>query len=200
VRSRNVILFLMLVALGGQISTLVTGRDKDKRDELREDLRDVARKLNRRLRVSNPSEDNVFLNQRASEILNRANQARQDFYRCGRLVKAADHLLEASENVFEAREPDRDREDDDRKEAALRLQRYYFRVQQADYFAGLSGEEDAEAYVKRARSLYHRARSAYDSQQYHRARKLGEAAEDIVSALEKLAQASVRVPEPPRLK
>ena len=73
-------------------------------------------------------------------------------------------------------------------------------MQQADYFAGLSGEKDAKQYLTRSRSLYQQARSAYDSRQYDRAQLLGDAASNIVTALENLAHACLRIPDPPVIK
>jgi serine/threonine-protein kinase RIO1 len=73
-------------------------------------------------------------------------------------------------------------------------------VQQADYFAAQGKREDGGAFTRHCRALYQQARAAYDQNDYRTARKLAEAAAGIVSALERMAQAEVRVPEPPRLK
>lgn len=184
-------------------------RRKSQEEKQRERIEQLSRKLERRLKMPEPGEEDNFLHARASALLERAKQAQQDAYLFGRLSRAADDLLEASESISEAREPERDPEDNDREEAARALQRYYFRVQQAEYFAALikpalsapasSPERESDLYVKYARSLYQQGRSAYDGKRYRRARKLGEASAKVVSALENLAQASVRVPEPPRL-
>lgn len=87
------------------------------------------------------------------------------------------------------------------RSATLLLPRAAGRIlrKQAEYFAGLSGESDAGAWVKHARALYQQGRSAYDAQQSRRARKLAEAAALVVSALQLLAQARASSQEPPRL-
>jgi hypothetical protein len=147
--------------------------------------------------MPSPTPDSVFLNQRASILLERTRQAREP-YQFDRLRRATDALLEATQRIES--EESEDHDEDDQEKAARTLQRHYFRVQQAEYFASMSGESDAALYVPRCRSLYQQARSAYDARQFDRARRLGEAASLVVGALENLAQAAVRVPDPPRLK
>ncbi|MCS6951335.1 MAG: hypothetical protein RMK57_10570 [Bryobacterales bacterium] len=172
-------------------------RKRERRQEER--LEELARKLARRQAQAGATPEHRFLHARAAAILERARQTRDDAYVFDRLVRAADDLLEASEELFEARQPEPPPTEAEQRETALDLQRCYFRVRQADYFAEMSREPEAGLYVQHARSLYQQARSAYDGRQYRRAGKLGEAAEEIVSALEKLAQAAVRIPEPPKL-
>jgi len=166
----------------------------------RDKLESLSRRLAKHVTKPGPGELNSFVNARAFALLERARQAKGDSYRFDRLVRATSELIEAGERVSDSAEPDNETGPKDQEEAARRLERSYFRVQQSEYFAHLSGEPDADTYVKYCRSLYQQARTAYDLQQYRKARKLGDAAADIVSTLENLAQASVRVPEPPRLK
>jgi hypothetical protein len=165
----------------------------------RERLEEVSKKLARRLTVPEPSETNKFLHTRATGLIERARDSFADEYRFDRLVRAADALLESSENIFESRKPERDKDDDDREETARNLERSYFRVQQAEYFAAIAKEKDVGEYVRLCRMLYQQARSAYDAQEYHKARQLADAAADLVSGLERLAQAAVRIADPPRL-
>jgi hypothetical protein len=190
-----------VLALLAALSCAITAAQQDRKRERKQEekLQEMSRKLHRRLTRSGAAPEHDFLHARVAAILERARGARADDYVFDRLLRAADDLLEASEELFESRTPERQPPDASQREAALDLQRYYFRVRQADYFAKLSREPDARLYVQHARSLYQQARRAYDAQQYRRARKLGEAAAEIVSALEKLAQAAVRIPEPPRL-
>ena len=189
-----------LALLGSGVAPEHALRADSKRERQREKIEDLSEKLERRLKVRNPSKENVFLHEHAAGLLVRLKQSGEDSYRFDRLARAADALLEASERIFEAREKDRDDDDDDdRRETALALQRDYFRLQQADYFARQSGEKDAKQYVKRARAVYQQARRAFDAQTYEKAETLGDAASYIVRALENLAQAAIRVPEPPRL-
>jgi len=172
----------------------------EKKTEKRQDekLKKLGETLSRRQAVTQPSELIRFLNARAAAILERARQSRSDNYVFERLAGAADDLLEAVEEVLEAAS-ESESNPKEKAETARRLERYYFRVQQADYFAARSGEADAAAWVKHARGLYQQARGAYDAGLFKKARRLGGAADSIVDALESLAQASVRVPEPPRL-
>lgn len=192
---------LVCLAVAGLAACIVTG--KQRRSELerqQERIRELRKKLARRNSLASPSEEQKFLHARAAALLERLKPPVQDGYAFGRISRAADDLLEASEEIAESREPESRREQGDREEASRDLQRYYFRVQQAEYFAGLSGESDAAEYVKHSRALYQQGRSAYDAGQYRRARKLGEAAALVVSALERLAQARLSAAEPPRLK
>ncbi len=190
-----------IVAALAAVSCGITAAQQDRKRERRQEekLEEMSRRLNRRLARSGAAPEHDFLHARAAAILERARGARADDYVFDRLLRAADDLLEASEELFESRTPQRQPAEASQREAALDLQRYYFRVRQAEYFAQLSREPDAPLYVQHARSLYQQARRAYDARQYRRAQKLGEAAGEIVSALEKLAQAAVRIPEPPRL-
>jgi hypothetical protein len=159
----------------------------------------LAKMLARNLSVADAGADMLFLSSRASELLERAKQARANNFQFDSLTGAILNLLRASERISMARKADR-MDENDKRDAALQLQKCYFRVQQADYFAGLSGEKDAKQYLTRARSLYQQARSAYDSRQYDRAQLLGDAASNIVTALENLAHACLRIPDPPVIK
>ena len=161
-------------------------------------LQELQRKLERRVAKAPTAEVNRFLHEHSAELIERASEAQENRYRFDRLARAADDLLEASERILDSREPNG--EDEDRGDAARRLERTYFRVQQAGYFARQSGRPDGDAFIRHARALYQQARTAYDQQDYPKADKLADAAGRIVSALERLAQAEVRVPDPPRLK
>jgi hypothetical protein len=149
----------------------------------------------------------VFLHDHAGELIGQARIAIHDEYRFDRVSRAANALLEASERIFDARGPrnkredgdEDDDEDDPRGKTARRLERCFFRVKQADYFAQQSAASHPEQYLRTTRSLYQQARGAYDLRDYRKARLLAEAAALTVDALERLAQAAVRIPEPPRL-
>lgn len=172
-------------------------RDSKKRDER---IAELSEKLARRLRNANPSEESVFLHERAAELLHRVKEARGgEEYRFDRLSRAADSLLEASERILDSAKPAKENDDDDQREAARELERCYFRVKQADYFARQAREAEEKAYLLHIRRIYQQARSAYDLKDYRKARLLADAAEETVDALERLAQARIRIPEPPRL-
>lgn len=193
---------LLLLALIPAAVILAGDRDDRSREakKQREKIEDLADKLARRLALPAPSPESVFLHARAAELLERVRQSTADGYRFQRLASATDALLEASERIFDSGKKKDGRERDAQRETALALERYYFRAQQADYFAASARESAGGAYVSHARSLYQQARSAYDAREHNRAKKLGEASALIVRALESLAQAAVRIPEPPRLR
>lgn len=155
--------------------------------------------LAKNINAADAGADVLFLNTRASELYERAKEAGANNFQFESLTGAVLNLLRASEKVSMAPKADRI-DEDDKRDAALQLQKCYFRVQQADYFAGLSGEKDAKQYLTQARSLYQQARSAYDTRQYDRAQLLGDAASNIVTALENLAHACLRIPDPPVIK
>lgn len=179
--------------------TLAQERRRSEAEKRQEKIQELARALARRAAYPSPGEEQKFLHGRAAALLERLKVNVPDAYVFGRVSRAVDDLLEASEEIQESREPERAAKPGEREETARELQRNYFRVQQAEYFAALSGESDAAAYVKHARALYQQGRSAFDAQQYRRARKLAEAAALVVGALERLAQARVSSQEPPRL-
>lgn len=188
-----------LVLLLAGVYVLARERRRSETEKRQEKIQELAKKLARRSAYASQGEEQKFLHGRAAALLERLKSGAPDPYVFERIARAVDDLLEASEEIEESREAERAPRPGEREETARELQRYYFRMQQAEYFAGLSGESDAAAWVKYARALYQQGRGAYDAQQYRRARKLGEAAALVVSALEKLAQARASSQEPPRL-
>ena len=82
------------------------------------------------------------------------------------------------------------------REIADHLQRVYFRLEQADFFAGRSTDVDAKALPTIARNYYEQARKAYDEGSWFAADEYAKSADDTVRGLENLAQAAA--PEPPR--
>lgn len=190
----------LVLIIAGLLACAAASAD-DRKDEKRrkERFEELSQKLARRLREPRPAPESVFFHERAAGLLKNAKAAQADEYRFDRLCRAADALLEASERIFDSRERENDDEADDQRDAARKLERRYFRVKQADYFAQQAGAHENE-YLRYVRRLYQQARSAYDLRQYRTASLLGEAAVLTVDALERLAQAAVRIPDPPRLK
>jgi hypothetical protein len=174
------------------------GRGWSERDK-QERLDRLTKSLAWWVNSPDPGIENVFLHARATDLLERTKQARGNNFQFDRLSRAVDALLRASERIFGAQKATKI-DDNDKRNAAEFLQRCYFRVQQADYFAGLSGEKDTKKYVTYTRSLYQQARSAYDARQYDRAQMLGDASSLIVAALENIAHASLNIPDPPVIK
>jgi hypothetical protein len=152
--------------------------------------------------------EHPFLCARATALIERAALEPPGSYVYERLEDGIDNLLDAAGEIAASLEPLRDNSNKDKDEdpsdqqrdTARELERAYFRVLQADYFARQSREPDAAEYVQVSRRLYQAARAAYDQREHRRARRRAEAAREVVSALEALAQAAVRMPEPPLLK
>jgi hypothetical protein len=190
----------LLVAMG------LGAQNEDKRARRAEErkaseLREISQRLRRLSSRSGLSQENEFLHAQVSAVLERARQAPAGSYLFDRLASAVDDLLDASEEILESRRDRRERDDDPeeaKRRTARELERTYFRVQQGDYFGRQSKESNAADYVRTARRLYQIARGAYDGGEYHRARRLADAARDIISGLEALAQAAVPIPEPPQ--
>jgi len=157
----------------------------------------LTERLERRSSYPDPTDEQLWLHEQAGELLQRAKDT-SDRFRFGRLTAATSHLLKASERILQARDQD-ERDEDERADTAKALQNDYFRVQLTEYFAKQAMEENAKQYTKLARSLYQQARQAYDLGQYDRAETLGDAASFVSLALEALAQAAVRVLDPPPL-
>ncbi len=157
----------------------------------------TARRLEDAKSISQPGPEIEFLQSRATELLDRARLESNSFFRSGRLLGATNALLDASDRILWSRKIDRGPQDQDYWDAEYYLRGCYFRIRQADFFATLSGEKNAEQYVTMSRSLYQQARGAIDAREFQRARLLGDASSFIVFALESIAQAAAPVPERP---
>lgn len=191
-------LLLLAFVLSGPALAGDEKRDKRERRQ-QEKIGELEEKLAERHRYPKPSPEQVYFHAQAAALLKNLKTLGRDSYRFDRIARAADALLEASQRILEARRQTRGKDEHDRREAALDLQEDYFRVQQADYFARQWGSREAGSYVRHARSLYQQARRTYDENELDKAESLGDAASYVVRALENLAQAEIRVPEPPPL-
>ena len=76
------------------------------------------------------------------------------------------------------------------------LQRVYFHLQQAEFFAGRIPGGSEKSLPEIARNYYERSRKAYDDGNYFAAEEYAKSADDTVRGLENLAQAAE--PERPR--
>jgi hypothetical protein len=190
---------LVVLAVSG-----ILGAQQSRRAEERKlkDLNELSSRLNRLASDPGLAEEQRFLHERVEELIVRAREAEAGSYLFGRLEEAMDDLLDASDELSDARR-DRPDDEDDQQQAQQRtardLEQTYFRVRQGEYFAGQGGDPHGKNYVQTAQRLYQQARAAYDVKQYRRARELANAARDVISCLENLAQAAVRIPEPPKL-
>lgn len=107
------------------------------------------------------------------------------------LLRAADHFR----HLHDPRHPPPPPGD----EIARHLERVYFRVQQADFFAHYLSEAAADGLPQLVRSLYQRALEAYDRRDFAMADEYAKAADDTVQGLEDFAQAAAPTRAPPRL-
>jgi hypothetical protein len=160
-------------------------------------LKETGKKLDIIKDISQPGPDIEFLYSKASELLKRSIQERDNLFRCERLINAADALLNAAYGIFSSRKADRIPQDF--WGVGKALPSLHFRVQQAGFFASRSGEKNTEQYVKLARSIYQQARSAYDAHEYQKAKFLADASFSVVTALESIAQAAIPAPAAPRI-
>jgi hypothetical protein len=140
--------------------------------------------------------DSDFIYSKASDLMDRAKQERG--FASDRLLFAANALLNAGDFISLSRKSNKALLDKDIWGIFSRnLQSRYFRVQQADFFAQLSGDKNSEQYIKLVRSLYQQAWGAYDARDYIKAQHLADASESIVIALESIAQSAIPIPKPP---
>jgi len=112
-----------------------------------------------------------------------------------RLVAASDAFMHAAEHPLHLEEGPKGPRPG-AEEIASHLQRVYFRLQQADYFARTSGDENAKQLPGLARNFYERALQAYDKQNWLEAEECARSADDTIRGLENLAQSAS--PPPPR--
>jgi hypothetical protein len=192
----------LAVGIGGSgIVLLAQKKSRQEQEERRKEerIKELSRKLGKLAAMRAPSAEQRFLQARATALLARARELPAGSHEFDRLRRAVGDLLEAGEEILEARQGESVNADGDQEEAARRLERAYFRIQEGDYFARLSAEPDAGDYLAHSRRLYQEARRDYDARQWRKARKLAEACSEIIEALERLAQARVRIPEPPRI-
>jgi hypothetical protein len=163
-------------------------------------VEEAARRLEKTRISSPPGPDLEFLQSRASDLLDRAKASRDNYFRFGRFIAAANSMLEANDRIVWSRKIDRAPQEQDYWGAGLFLPGCYFRVRQAEFFASMIGEKNMDQYVIWSKSLYQQARGALDAREYQRARLLGDASSFIVFALESIAQATVQMPDTPIIK
>ena len=132
--------------------------------------------------------------ERATDLIDQVKSSEGNQFQYGRRILAANAVLDAADRVLLAMKTEKNSGENDSRVAGFVLQGCYFRVRQADYFAGISGDKKSGLYVKLAGSLYQQGRSAYDAKEYGKARLLGDASSSVVFALERMAQAAT--PDP----
>ncbi len=116
-----------------------------------------------------------------------------------RFAEAADALLHIAEHQQHLRTGGGPKGPPPASEIEDHLQRVYFRTQQADYFLQQSHDPQAGSFAKWARDFYQLAVRAYERKDLVAADENAKCAEEVIKALENLAQAAspTNVPAPP---
>ena len=140
------------------------------------------------------SADFKKLMESAADLIGKAKSTQGNQFQHGRRLLAANAMMDAADRVLLTVKTERNSDENDFRRAGFVLQGCYFRMRQADYFAGIIDDKKSDQYVKLASSLYQQGRSAYDAKEYGKARLLGDASTSVVFALECMAQAAT--PDP----
>jgi hypothetical protein len=153
---------------------------------------------NRLAQVRVTDKDAESLISTARRELGRAQEklGENEVYAADRLQAAADAFGHAAEHSLHLGDGPKGPAPRPR-EIADHLQRVYFRLQQADFFARASGEPEAKPLPGLARKYYEEARKAYDGDDWFAADEYAKSADDTIRGLENLAQAAVPEPPPP---
>jgi len=107
-----------------------------------------------------------------------------------RMAEAADALLHVAEHQQHLRTGVEPKGPPPPVPVEDQLQRTYFRIQQADYFLSQTHDARATSFPKWSRDFYQLAVRAYERHDLLAAGENAKSAEDIVRALENLAQAA----------
>ncbi len=121
-------------------------------------------------------------------------------FRADRLAEAADALLHVAEHQEHLRTGGGPKGPPSPEELQNHLQRVYFRTQQAEYFFHQLQDHEAAALPAWSRDFYQLALRAYERRDWIAADENAKCADEIVRALESLAQAAtpVSLPPPPK--
>ncbi len=116
-------------------------------------------------------------------------------YIADRTLAAAEALLHASDHLEHLKEP-AGPPPPPAEEVSRHLAQVYFRTRQADYFLQEIHDNAASSLVTLARQYYQRAVQSHDRSDFRGADEYGKTAEELVKALESLAQAATLAPQP----
>jgi hypothetical protein len=168
----------------------------DWKETYKKRLEDDSKKLESAKGAKPSGKEYDFIFPAVSKLLEQSKEERENPFRLNQLLFASEALLNAGDFILWSRKTNQTPQDY-WGVINMAIQGCYFRIQQADFFAPLSGEKNSEQYVKLARSLYQQARGAYDDRNYDKALNLSKASESILIALESIAQAAIPIPKPP---
>jgi hypothetical protein len=155
-------------------------------------LEETGKRLDKAKKITQPGPEIEFLCSRASELLEKARQSRDNYFRSGRFIFAANAMLDAGDRILLVRKLERGSQEKDYYGGiGMFLQGCAFRVRQADFFGSLIGEKYADQYIAWSKNFYQQARTAYEAHEYRKASLLGEASLSILWALECIAQTTI---------
>jgi len=132
----------------------------------------------------------------AKVYLARSDQERSSAFAATRYLVAADALSNAAEHQQHLRQ-NGGPPPPERAEITRHLGRVYFRLQQADYFVKQSADPNAETIAGFARRYYQEALRAADRAHLRMADECAKSTEELMRALESLAQSTAPPPPPP---
>jgi hypothetical protein len=116
-------------------------------------------------------------------------------YIADRTLAAAEALFHASDHLEHLKGP-AGPPPPPAEEVSRHLAQVYFRTRQADYFLQEIHDNAASPLVTLARQYYQRAVQSYDRSDFRGADEYGKTSEELVKALENLAQAATLAPQP----
>jgi hypothetical protein len=160
---------------------------------------DHIERVRRQLAESRPNDADVATFIHAANLnLEKAEERLRtnDLLLADRLVAASDAFLRAAQHSQLIEGPRGPRLQ--APEIAEHLQRIYFRLQQAEYFAQTSRDPGAKRLPELARKYYERALQAYDRRDWLAADQYAKSSDDTIRGLENLAQAATPLPPRPR--
>jgi hypothetical protein len=129
----------------------------------------------------------------AKVYLARSDQEKSSPFAATRYLVAADALSQAAEHRQHLLQ--KDGPPPDRAELTRHLERVYFRLQQTDYFVKQSADPNAETIAGFARKYYQEALRA--GADLRTADECAKSTEELIRALESLAQSTAPPPPPP---
>ena len=176
------------------------GDKKGKKGDELDRFEDRLERLRRQFAEPRPSEPERQVLLSHSEVY--ANKADQIWrtaqpYIADRTLAAAEALFHASDHLEHLKAPPGP-PPPPAEEVSRHLAQVYFRTRQADYFLQEIHENSASPLVSLARQYYQRAVQSYDRSDFRGADEYGKTAEELVKALESLAQAATLAPQPRR--
>ena len=167
-------------------------------------MADIRRKLGSIKPIDTTAERAVEYSRDFLGSAEKASRSGQSF-KADRIAEAADSLLHVAEHQQHLRTAGGPPGPPPASVVKDHLQRVYFRTQQADYFLSQAHDTRAASFPKWARDFYQLAVRAYERQDFVAADENAKSADEIVKALETLAQAASpditpppAPPKPPR--